>query len=72
MGCCRKGGRFGMADYLKERLTSLPQEILERFGDSSDIVVPSEVEAVFKEILDFIIACGVRYQLKNDHNLRVI
>ena len=61
-----------MADYLKVRLTSLPQEIFERFGDSSDIVVPSEVEAVFKEILDFIIACGVRYQLKNDHNLRVI
>jgi hypothetical protein len=55
-----------MADYLKVRLTSLPQEILERFGDSSDIAVPSEVEAVFKEILDFIIACGVRYRLKKD------
>jgi hypothetical protein len=55
-----------MADYLKVRLTSLPQEIFERFGDSSDIAVPSEVEAVFKEILDFIIACGVRYRLKKD------
>ena len=67
-----KEDALAMADYLKVRLTSLPQEILERFGDSSDIAVPSEVEAVFKEILDFIIACGVRYQLKNDHNLRVI
>ena len=54
-----------MADNLKVRLTSLPQEIRERFGDSSDIAVPSEVEAVFKDILDFILACGVRYQLKN-------
>ena len=59
-----KEDALAMADYLKVRLTSLPQEILERFGDSSDIAVPSEVEAVFKEILDFIIACGVRYQLK--------
>ena len=54
-----------IADNLKTRLTALPQEIRERFGDSSDIAVPSEVEAVFKEILDFIISCGVRYQLKN-------
>lgn len=53
-----------MADCLKVRLTSLPQEISERFGDSSDIAVPSEVEALFKDILDFILACGVRYQLK--------
>ena len=59
-----KEDALAMADYLKVRLTSLPQEILERFGDSSDIAVPSEVEAVFKEILDFIIACGVRYRLK--------
>ena len=55
-----------MADYLKVRLTSLPKEILERFGDWSDIAVPSEVEAVFKDILDFIISCGVRYQLKSN------
>jgi hypothetical protein len=61
-----KEDALAMADYLKVRLTSLPQEILERFGDSSDIAVPSEVEAVFKEILDFIIACGVRYRLKKD------
>lgn len=53
-----------MADYLKVRLTLLPQEIRERFGDSSDIAVPSEVEALFKDILDFILSCGVRYQLK--------
>ena len=55
-----------MADYLKVRLTSLPKEILERFGDWSDIAVPSEVVAVFKDILDFIISCGVRYQLKSN------
>ena len=61
-----KEDALAMADYLKVRLTSLPQEILERFGDSSNIAVPSEVEAVFKEILDFIIACGVRYRLKKD------
>lgn len=61
-----KEDALAMADYLKVRLTSLPQEIFERFGDSSDIAVPSEVEAVFKEILDFIIACGVRYRLKKD------
>ena len=61
-----KEDALAMADYLKVRLTSLPQEILERFGDSSDIAVPSEVEAVFKEILDFIIACGVRYRLKSN------
>ena len=59
-----KEDALAMADYLKVLLTSLPQEIFERFGDLSDIAVPSEGEAVFKEILDFIIACGVRYQLK--------
>ena len=61
-----KEDALAMADYLKVRLTSLPQEILERFGDWSDIAVPSEVVAVFKDILDFIISCGVRYQLKSN------
>ncbi len=61
-----KEDALAMADYLKVRLTSLPKEILERFGDWSDIAVPSEVEAVFKDILDFMISCGVRYQLKSN------
>lgn len=61
-----KEDALAMADCLKVRLTSLPQEIRKRFGDSNDMSVPSEVEALFKEILDFIISCGVRYRLKNN------
>lgn len=55
-----------MAKHLEIRLTALPAEIGKRFGDSSDTAVPSEVEGVFKDILDFILECGVHYRLKKD------
>ena len=52
-----------LADYLKVKLTALPLEFQKRFGDSSGSLANSYVEAEFKEILDFILDCGVHYQL---------
>ena len=53
-----------MSKYLKATSEDLPEIIYDECGDSSGISVPSEVEATFKKILDFILDCGVRYKLK--------
>lgn len=55
-----------MAKYLGVRTTELPQEIKNEFGGPSGICVPSEVEKTFKEVLDFILDCGVKYKFKNE------
>lgn len=51
-----------LADYLKVKLTVLPKVFDEKFGESGAFVL-SYVEARFKEILDFLLDCGVHYQL---------
>lgn len=51
-----------LADYLKVKLTALPRTFDEKFGESG-VFVLSYVEARFKEILDFILDCGMHYQL---------
>lgn len=51
-----------LADYLKVKLTALPKVFDEKFGESGPFVL-SYVEARFKEILDFILDCGIHYQL---------
>lgn len=53
-----------MSKYLKAKSEDLPEIIYDECGDSSGISVPSEVEATFKKILDFILDCGVRYKLR--------
>ena len=51
-----------LADYLKVKLTALPKVFNEKFGESGAFVL-SYVEARFREILDFILDCGIHYQL---------
>ena len=53
-----------LADYLNVRLTALPKCFDQRFGEFSNILKPSYVDAQFKEILEFILDCGVHYRLK--------
>lgn len=74
----RKGGRNNsycavmdeeevatMAHHLHISPNELPQALYDAFGDKSGIAVPSEVESVFQEILEYILDCGARYSLKN-------
>lgn len=52
-----------LADYLNVKLTALPKVFDEKFGEPG-VFVLSYVEARFKEILDFILDCGIHYQFK--------
>lgn len=61
-----KRDAMGMARRLNVSLTDLPAVIFKRYGEASNVFVPSEVEATFKDILDFILDCGVRYRLKRE------
>lgn len=61
-----KHDALDMARRLNVPLTALPSIIFKRYGDTSNLSVPSEVEAAFKDILDFILDCGVRYRLKRE------
>ena len=53
-----------MAQNLKVFPSSRPSLLSNRFGNTSGTIAPSETEAVFKEILEFILDCGARYRLK--------
>ena len=53
-----------MVTRLKVAYTDLPKALDDEFGDTKDLLVPSEVEAVYKDILDFILDCGAKYRLK--------
>ena len=61
-----KRDAMGMARRLNVSLTDLPAVIFKRYGEASNVFVPSEVEATFKDILDVILDCGVRYRLKRE------
>ena len=52
-----------MTKQLNIRLTELPLAIKKRCGYSSTTLLPSQVETCFKEVLDFIVSCGVYYNL---------
>ena len=54
---------YDMAKQLNVRLTELPLAIKKRCGYSSTALLPSQVETCFKEVLDFIVSCGVYYNL---------
>ena len=53
-----------MAAFLNVPIEQLPQRIWEECGDSSDICTYSEINGIFKDVLDYILDCGVRYVLK--------
>lgn len=52
-----------LADKLRVKLTALPQVMQDKFGVFSDIMVPSEIDVIYKEILDFILRYNVKYKL---------
>lgn len=52
-----------LAKRLKVNPIDLPQAIYDEFGDSTGVSRLSDIEYVFKEILDFIPDCGVKYKL---------
>ena len=54
-----------LAKHLKVNPVDLPQVIYDEFGDSTGISRLSDIEYVFKEILDFILDCGAKYQLSS-------
>ena len=53
-----------MAAFLNVPIEQLPLRIWEECGDSSDICTPSEIKGIFKDVLEYILDCGVRYVLK--------
>lgn len=53
-----------MARHLKVSYADLPQALYNEFGDTTGLSVPSEVESVYKDILNFLLDCGAKYRLK--------
>lgn len=53
-----------MARHLKVSYADLPQALYDEFGETAGTSVPSEVEDVYKNVLDFILDCGAKYKLK--------
>jgi len=49
---------------LKVGITTLPKAIFDRYGDTSNLSVSSHVEAVFKEIVEFINDHRIHYSIK--------
>lgn len=52
-----------MARHLKVSYADLPQALYDEFGETAGTSVPSEVEDVYKNVLDFILDCGAKYKL---------
>ncbi|HJB72143.1 hypothetical protein [Barnesiella sp. ET7] len=55
-----------LAKHLHITAEALPQALFDRYGDTSNLAVPSEVEALFQEILNFILDHGARYRLTQE------
>lgn len=55
-----------LAERLHLSPEALPQALFDRYGDTSNTAVPSEVEALFQEILNFILDHGARYRLTQE------
>lgn len=52
-----------MAKHLKVDYYDLPKVLYNEFGDCTGTTTLSGIEYVFKEILEFILDCGVKYKL---------
>lgn len=57
-----------LAAKLRVKLTALPQVIYDKFCVFSNVMLPSEVEAIYKEILDFLLDYNIRYKLEQRKN----
>ena len=57
---------FQMSSVLHTSLTRLPSALREEFAEEANSLSlkPSEVECLFKKVLDFILDCGVHYKLE--------
>ena len=57
---------YQMSSVLHAPLTRLPSVLREEFAEESNSLslAPSEVECLFKKVLDFILDCGVHYKLE--------
>jgi hypothetical protein len=53
-----------MAAFLNVPIEQLPQRILDECGDTRGVCTPSEIKGIFKDVLEYILDCGVRYALK--------
>ncbi len=53
-----------MAACLNVPIEQLPRRIWEECGDTSGVCSTSEIKGIFKDVLDYILDCGVRYVLK--------
>ena len=62
----KKDEAMAMSEQLNVKLTDLPQTICKHCGDTSYVFVPSDVEELFKDVLDFILDCGAHYRISRD------
>ena len=62
----KKDEAMAMSEHLDVKLTDLPQTICKHCGDTSYVFVPSHVEELFKDVLDFILDCGAHYRISRD------
>lgn len=53
-----------LAKNLGVSVLNLPKVFCDKFDPNSSVLVPSEVEAIFKEILEFICDSGAKYKLR--------
>lgn len=53
-----------MAQYLKVHLVGLPQHIEHKFGKELGFSTYREVEDMFKELMDYVLSCGVHYNIR--------
>ncbi len=54
-----------MSRHLKTDKKALPAILFKKFGDTSNTMVPSDVEKLFGDIVDFIFDCGAKCRLKD-------
>ena len=55
-----------MARRLGKLVAQLPAAFEERWGDAGWCLPPRQVEAIFGEMLEFILDCGVQYRLRDE------
>ena len=53
-----------IAAHLNVHIDQLPRYIYDKCGDWRDTCTSSEVKGIFKDVLDYILDCGVKYELR--------
>ncbi len=53
-----------LAKNIGVAVSKLPEVFCDKFDPNSSVLVPSEIEAIFKDILDFISDSGAKYKLR--------